>query len=111
MLSYTTEKEWERETEHKRESKRMRRREQERKSKNERVRAREQEREQERASKSERASDRESEPFEKCLILAGFISSGLIATDNRSRILHKNLEKALFLGENILVMNFELDWD
>jgi len=40
-----------------------------------------------------------------------FSSAGLIADDIRSRLLPDNLEKLLFLRENILMLNFELDWD
>ena len=40
-----------------------------------------------------------------------FSIAGLIASDNRPRISPPTLEKLLFLRENILVVNFELDWD
>ena len=40
-----------------------------------------------------------------------FSVAGLIAADNRARLAPETLEKLLFLCENILVLNFELDWD
>ena len=39
-----------------------------------------------------------------------FSVAGLIASDNRSRLSPETLEKLLFLRENILALNFELDW-
>ena len=40
-----------------------------------------------------------------------FSIAGLIASDNRNRLNPHTLEKLLFLRENILVFNFQLDWD
>ena len=40
-----------------------------------------------------------------------FSAAGLIASDHRGRLAPETLEKLLFLRENILVCNFELDWD
>ena len=40
-----------------------------------------------------------------------FSVAGLIAADNRSRLSPETLEKLLFLRENILVFNFQVDWD
>jgi hypothetical protein len=40
-----------------------------------------------------------------------FSTAGQLADDKRSKLLPENLEKLLFLRENILVMNFDLDWD
>ena len=40
-----------------------------------------------------------------------FSAAGLIAADNRSRLSPESLEKLFFLRDNILVLNFELDWD
>ena len=40
-----------------------------------------------------------------------FSVAGLIAADNRSRLSPETLEKLLFLYENILVFNFQVDWD
>ena len=40
-----------------------------------------------------------------------FSVAWLIAADNRSRLSPETLEKLLFLRENILVFNFQLDWD
>ena len=41
--------------------------------------------------------------------LAGY--AGLIAADKRGRLLSENVEKLLFLRENVLVFNFDLDWN
>jgi hypothetical protein len=40
-----------------------------------------------------------------------FSAAGLIAADNRARLSPETLEKLLFLRDNILVLNFELDWE
>ena len=40
-----------------------------------------------------------------------FFVAGQIASDKRAGILPDNLEKVLFLRDNILILNFELDWD
>ena len=40
-----------------------------------------------------------------------FSIAGKVACDKKTRLLPDNLEKVLFLRENILVMNFELDWE
>jgi hypothetical protein len=40
-----------------------------------------------------------------------FSVAGQIASDKRSGMLPDNLEKVLFLRENILILNFVLDWD
>ena len=39
-----------------------------------------------------------------------FSVAGQIASDKRSGMLPDNLEKVLFLRENILILNFVLDW-
>ena len=40
-----------------------------------------------------------------------FSTAGLLADDKRAKLLPENLERLLFLRENILLLNFEINWD